>query len=445
MLHRVLALLIMALLYSQPLYAIAGGLPTMSLLIVLWLCIRISQFAAGDIILLQGLREYVGELASYGVFVLVTIASMLLHHGETGYDHFTIVSRVWLSMFIAASYARTSLLTIQNFCASAIVVLGLFAWRSIPELLSTPYLVREAVWHPEIWPSVLRKGVGGYGMYTSAAIVFPCLISVVMGSKGAKMVLLAVLSIGIGAAIVLSSLTAALVTWVALLLLLAMTSAWGERLNLISGLTALALVIVSCALIWGYYVAFASSESLQFAIEKAERLSSEIAVAGLSKGDETGRFDFVQTSAETFSRHPWFGIGPFTLNASSENLLVIGGHSSFMDQLAEYGICGFGSYLVFMALLTRRVWLILRFGSNRLIARAVAITWAAFLVTGAYNMVVLILEVSVMVFAVVIISSFRQCMAPAFFKRLGRRRLKTPSSLGAVDIASSGMAAVVGK
>ncbi len=444
MLHRVLALLILALFYSQPLYAVAGGLPTVGILTTLWLLIRVWRFSLGDNTLLQGLRDYVGELAAYGVFVLVTIGSFLAQHGVSGYDHFIIVSRVWLAMFIAASYSRTSLLTMRNFCTSAIVVLGLIAWRSVPELWNTPYLVREGTWEPETWSSLLRKGIGGYGTYTSAAIVFPCLIAVVIGSKGAHRLLLAVLSIGIGASIALSSLMAALLTWVASSLLLAAASIWEKKFNLVTYLKAVALIMAISGLIWAYG-GFAPQESLQFAIEKAERLSSESLVGGLSEGDETGRFDYLRASEESFLRHPWLGVGPFTHGENFQAGLIIGGHSSFMDQLAEYGIFGFGSYLVFVALLTRRVWLLFKFGSNRLIARSVAITWTAFLVTGVYNMVVLILEVSVMVFVVVIISSFRQCMGSALFKRLDRKRSNMAFSVQTVANSSSGMAEAIGK
>ena len=64
------------------------------------------------------------------------------------------------------------------------------------------------------------------------------------------------------------------------------------------------------------------------------------------------RLTLYRTSLQTFLQNPLFGIGP----AINEFVRGIGGHSTWLDYLAMYGLLGFGFFIAFHVLLYRRIW-----------------------------------------------------------------------------------------
>jgi hypothetical protein len=115
-------------------------------------------------------------------------------------------------------------------------------------------------------------------------------------------------------------------------------------------------------------------------------------------------------SLNTFLKNPWFGVGPVSAFDNYEEATEVGGHSSLLDQLAEYGILGFGPYLLLLGFLSNRVVRAMRFGRHPQFARAVAISWVAFLVTSVYNMTTWVPDIVVLVFGFVVIDSFPDCV-----------------------------------
>ena len=414
-----LALVLLACLYVQSLYVLVGGATTATVLFTLWFIARLIESFSGDNTWLKGLKDYSGELICLSLFTLAILFNILFGRGETGYLHLAITSRVLLALFIVCSYSRNPRLTPRTFAFSALCAMGVFAWISIPELINNPLLARSTQYDVDLYEEMLRKGVGRYSVYTADAMAFPCFVAAIATTRGIlQKLFLAVLCLGIALAVFLSSYMAAVTTMVLSYVLLIGLSLHAKLMSVKSMAKMLGVIIAASGFIGvGFYFS-AGSESFQFSLDKAKNLSKDIAVHGLKNGDETGRYQLMQISLSTFLENPLFGVGPYSGEDTVEMEARIGSHSSLLDQLAEYGIVGFGSYLVLMGLLTRRVFLGIKFGVDQVVARAVAITWAAFCLTGLYNMTVMVHEVAILVFAFVVISSFRHCFTPPSDRRL---------------------------
>lgn len=93
---------------------------------------------------------------------------------------------------------------------------------------------------------------------------------------------------------------------------------------------------------------FSSFPQVERVVLKTERILSGITTEGLVDGDETGRGVRIQSSFDTFLEYPIFGI-PF----DEYNMTKIGGHSSFVDALGQFGIFGYMPMWFFLIKLTR--------------------------------------------------------------------------------------------
>jgi O-antigen ligase len=136
-----------------------------------------------------------------------------------------------------------------------------------------------------------------------------------------------------------------------------------------------------------------------------------------------GRGQLAQISWDTFSEHPLFGIGASTLQDNENLSRDVGGHASWVDQLAEYGIVGFGFYLLFLVLGIRRVWLEYRYGDNALVNGGRLVACALFVIAGFVDPVI-----------------FNIPLAPLFyFLALGPiSRLRAPARMPVYDAARHG-------
>jgi O-antigen ligase len=123
------------------------------------------------------------------------------------------------------------------------------------------------------------------------------------------------------------------------------------------------------------------------------RLFEGVSAAGLIDGDETTRGYLATLSVGSFLENPWFGMGPVTMSRSDLLFFAVGGHCSWLDQLAEYGLVGFSPFLIFCALGLRGA--MRSFGETRsLVDGAFVATILVFIVCGWTNPAVFIESIS---------------------------------------------------
>lgn len=419
----ILATVLLGCLYSMPLYINLGGGYTLIALVALWFLLRSGEAVSGEKTWLRGLKDYSAEFLCLGMFAIVIILNIIEQRGIAGMLHLAVIGRYLLALFIICSYSRVPFVTPHRFAFSVFLVLGLFAWISIPTLIENPMLPRLTQLDEELYLAMLHKGITRYNAYASGAIVFPCLVAAISSIRGkVGKLFFAVLGLGIALAIVLSGFMAALTTLVGTSLLIYCVMVWRAKTARVQ-IATLGILLIGTLIIGGAWLLGVGSEGLIYSEEKAARIFQGIVGGGLAEGDETGRYDLFLTSARTFLQQPWFGIGPVTGADLNEALQAtwVGGHASLLDQLAEYGVVGFGWYLLLLGLLTKRVLRGLRFGLDPLFSKAVAIVWVAFLVTSIYNMTTWVPDIVVLVFGFTVVNSFPHCEIHCVVERVVSR------------------------
>jgi O-antigen ligase len=107
-------------------------------------------------------------------------------------------------------------------------------------------------------------------------------------------------------------------------------------------------------------------------------------------------------SMDTFLAHPLLGVGPCTLADNPCLFTVVGGHSTWIDQLAEYGVVGFGFFICFVLSGLRQVARKLKQQRNDLIIRGCVVSCVLYLVAGVVNPVLWTDSISALFYFVVL-------------------------------------------
>lgn len=260
---------------------------------------------------------------------------------------FTIVvcMMVWIGVVILRILFPESLEYVRWI---ALIVLGASLGMGIPLLIQQPGIARLTAGNPIPEYNDLTlylSGVANYSWYTPVALAWPSIANWLYHKSHGQVTnivgwgLLVVASI----AVILSTLSMALfllglgiVLW---FILAAVTS--GTRTDRwIAAGVLLALLVALPSL---YYLGL-NYDATTFSISKLTRLTEGTLTYGIGIGDETGRVDLFTKTMETFFDAPIFGAWGF-----ETRYYFIGGHSSWADTLALYGIVGLILWLGFLS------------------------------------------------------------------------------------------------
>ena len=100
--------------------------------------------------------------------------------------------------------------------------------------------------------------------------------------------------------------------------------------------------------------------------------------------DPTHRITLMFDSLHMFQDYPVFGVG---LGARGIDTEGVGGHSSWIDALAFYGVLGGVPYLLFHVLVGRRLWLVWRSDRQNALFWGCLLSCALYLFYGFFNVV----------------------------------------------------------
>lgn len=366
--------------------------------LVLWLIARPPVFRNVAI----EARRRRAELAAYGAWLVVVALNAGLARGHTGDLHFYTMVTVGMVLFLELSHSASGPRTYDRACLMFTVALGIEAALSLPTLWSEPAIARQLMTPaplPEVVAFAARTGVGQYALYTGLAIVLPTLLTQGFAWRGWRRTAMLAGSLSFATAVALATFLGAMLLMAGGLLALGSAELfWGQRRR--KDAIALVGLCLAGAVAWSMIVR--DSDQMLFATEKFQRLTGASWAGSLGSlqapGDDTGRPALFMASWRTFVEHPWFGIGPVTGRENSDLFINVGGHSSWIDQFAEYGVVGFTPYLVFLGFAARRAargaWAKRR--DPVVVGRLVSI--GAFIVGGTYNPVVVIVTMSPLVF-----------------------------------------------
>lgn len=396
-LAMVLAVAFVTLLVSPFLDSSGQGIKKAWLIFLWWVLVVAADRGGGINHALRELTQRKFEISSLFFWLLVVLINATLARGYTWDLH--IISMVSMCMAVAVQlyYAAQPDQGYDTFLNTVILLVGLEILRSLPTLWNTPALARMVTGGVATPAEVAAAGsasVGQYGYYTGLAIVLPAIVTRAIVANGA-------VKIALWCAVCAIALAISISTFMGAVLLMALGVCALALLHLVYGRSRLKALMLYGILLGVFIIVwFAKLSTIEQGLYLAKKVESQytaVAAKGIIEGDKTKRADMWQASWFTFKENPFFGIGA-TTNRDNPNLGVrIGAHSSWLDQLGEYGILGFGWYLLFLMLVVRRVAVAFRdeklLTPQKICYLGQLISCGLFFIGGTYNPVVVITEV----------------------------------------------------
>ncbi len=343
-------------------------------------------------------RKY--EVISLISWLMVVMFNAILERGYTWDLHFWTMLTMGMVIFMQLSYSAQRDGSGDALLMVIVVMVGLEVLISLPTLWSQPALARIVMGAdatPEMIAAAGAASVGQYGYYTGLAIVLPVIVSQAIVSSGQRSILMWFIVGVIALAIAISTFMGAILLMLLgfLILFLFYIKYATSKIKILILYGMLGLIFFT---IWATILS--NTEQGSYIEDKVTQEFTGIAAAGIEEGDVTGRSDVWRMSFNTFLEYPLFGVGPSTNRENPNLYTLVGGHSSWLDQLAEYGVMGFGFYILFIGLAIRRITksFILERNSRDLKIRYLGqlVSCVLFIFGGTYNPVIVVTEVFVL-------------------------------------------------
>jgi len=297
--------------------------------------------------------------AMAGLWLAVIGMNLALERGGTQSATFHLICTISTLMAavlgtvvgIASPWVRHGLM------ATILIALGLQALVSLPTLYGEYGIARElmaygrnALYFDQLYYAL--RGVGDFHLYTGIAILTPVLLGTVLSSSLRLRWILSACLVAVLGSILLSTFSAA----VALAIFGMFTLVGGivSRRGFAGMIATYAVITGVIAAIFLTLGGMGELKQIESVTAKLQRLFEGVTTHGVIEGDETTRGHLAAASFKTFLEEPAFGVGAVTMWGDHPLLYdKVGGHCSWLDQLAEYGLIGFGPFLIFLTQLFR--------------------------------------------------------------------------------------------
>lgn len=328
-------------------------------------------------------------------WLIIVLLNAAFDRGYTWDLHLLIMLTMAMIIIMGLCYSGQRDGSFELLLTMVIIFIGLEVLRSLPTLWSQPTLARTVMAYPEIAPEASSASVGQYGYYTGLAIVLPVIVTRTIVSHGRiKKIVLWILIAAIMLAVAISTFMGSILLMITGMLIL---SFFHIRYSAARRKIIIVYLAVGFTLFTVWSISLSEMPQRIFIEEKIADQFSSLAKSGIKEGDTTGRWDTWAMSYETIIEHPLIGIGPST-NRENPNLYnYIGGHSSWLDQSAEYGVLGFSFYLLFLFLIIKRLVrnTIIKSHTKKLkiVYAGQLVSCFLFVICGVYNPVVVIKDI----------------------------------------------------
>jgi hypothetical protein len=392
----VLLLLIMCQLSSSILFWYCFGAKLLGLYIVLWVYLFTARKRRDLAAFGAALRRYSRETLCYTVWVMVVILNAISDRGPASYQHLLFTILPFCIYIISLDVSTRN----PRACRIIIVVMAaIIAAESalaIPTLIAHPMIAKVTLVDAETAKAMALYGVGSFHLYNANTLLIPFILCLAFTFRGWRRILLIICAVTIAIAVAVSTYMMAAVLLLTGGALTGFLAVWyGRRRYLPYMLVAcVCLVLVLPRL----HSALTALEAYEMMTGRMGRTVAAVTTEGVVSADDSTRAERILTSASTFAEHPFLGVGPFSYadahSADPQDMGVsIGGHSSWMDHLAEYGIIGFICYLLFVFLIGKRVLRPLISGrAPTPIQMALGVLYVLYLIGGVVNPIVMIIH-----------------------------------------------------
>lgn len=330
-------------------------------------------------------------------WLIVVLLNAAFDHGYTWDLHLLIMLNMTMVVIMGLCYSGQRDGSFELLLTTIFILIGLDVLRSLPTLWSQPGLARMVMQQtatPDMIAEASSAGVGQYGYYTGLAIVLPVIITrTIVTSRRIRTLLWVVIGAVVLAIAIATFMGAILLMIMGLLILFFLHIKYtASRLKIIGAYLAVGLAFFA---IWS--IILSDTPQGVYIAEKLANQISGVATEGMKEGDKTMRWDTWAMSFRTFTEHPLLGVGP-TTNRENPNLYtLVGGHSSWLDQLAEYGVLGFSFYVLFIFFAIMH--LVKNFNINayteklKIVYSGQLVSCSLFVLGGIYNPVIIITEI----------------------------------------------------
>ncbi|MHB9024887.1 MAG: O-antigen ligase family protein [Armatimonadota bacterium] len=345
--HLCIALCCFAYLCIPLLQYYGRGITTLWPLCLLWLLLLWFDPTTNWPDVSVALRRQQFPLLMLVCWIAIILLNIFFGRGVHAQVHLYSTVTTFLVLIMASYYALRQDGSYRILAIAIIIFLAFDAMRALPYMLQGTNLTRAIVNDPSLIYAAARLGLHGYDTYTGLAIILPCMLTWCFTARGIWRIVLLVACLSLIFAVILATYTAAFFILLGGLFLLAFFSFTAPRHRWIFLGISLGVFLLGW-FCWTMYLV--KLEQVQFVVNKAGVIIAGVSSAGIEAGDQSGRGVRFMSSVRTFLEHPFVGIGPVT-TVDNPFLYVhggpVGGHASWADQLAEYGIFGFGFYLAF--------------------------------------------------------------------------------------------------
>ena len=397
----VLAICFMATLVSPLIGMKLRGLRGTWIFFLLWIFLFTIENRVSLSLYLSTFRKRNFVILMFVLWFLVVLLNAVLERGYTGWTHVMHTMTLGMIIFMQITYAALKQKAFRTIVFWTIILIGLEAARSLPTLFYNPGIARYLMDDPDpnqLYMAILA-GVGTYNLYTSNAIIMPFFIAAVLNFRGIKRIILFLSILFIGLAVLLSTFTGAVSIMVLGILSLVLLTHMKSLKKILIGIASIILII--CVFIY-LFPLLNDIPQVNRVVSKVFRLYEGVSESGLLRGDETTRAYLFTISLDTFLNNLLLGIGPCTTVPNPGLYTYVGGHSSWMDQLAEYGILGFGFFIAFAAAVTRRVTRYMFHHKHNLIFIAAFITIILYFIGGLVNPVLFVYPIMALFYMVML-------------------------------------------
>lgn len=365
--------------------------PLYGIWLVLMYCGRPQTFAK----VIAEVRRRSIECFMPMVWWYVILLNILFSRGLTGGVHLVSCMTWLMVLFMEVSLAAQYDGSNRRIAIKGIILIAAECLWSFPHMLAMPTLARMRMSHPSDYAAEASlAGIGEYSYYTALAMFVPILLGLVVSVRS-RLSRLLYLVLVVGVAV-----TVSLATFMGAALLMACGGAlfvvlsWSRSRTRRSSWGLIVLIAIA-VLVWQTSLSHTAQGS--FIANKVALEIKSIRATGI-ENEPTGRGQLNLLSIASIERSPLIGVGPYTLTYNPGLYVLVGGHSSWLDQPAEYGLLGFLPVAAFLLLRTLRALRSVRSKSPTNEAVAHLVTLIVYIAGGTLNAVLFFHPIMVVVF-----------------------------------------------
>ena len=344
-------------------------------------------------------KSRIAEVVAMVVWLLLISILFLIGRGENGYW-----AIIYTIMFMTV-YMIDYLYSIYNerYVLNGLMYVALFVFAahsliSIFMLAKEPFLARyfNAFYYDDIayYAPFEYKGLGSYAFFTSLAVAIP--VFIFMAAKMRHRVLSTILVLLCVAGCFYSAYAGIIILVMVTLFVMLLYAFifYPNKNHKRAMIVILLLCVVLIINLFAWILPHDTNEMYKAKLRDLILATTEIDIApnipkagdGIGEGEdvpiytEESRFEFYKVSVMTIGRRPLFGVGPYFKTQTVAN--GIGGHSSWLDYLAMYGIVGCLPLIVFFIFYFRRSMKMTTYSANKVMR---LIPWVLFMGYGFLN------------------------------------------------------------